>query len=380
MDSEPRHEQRERPADIQLQNESWALWLGLIFTVVGIGVGLVAFAGYRPGLAGDRSVALHASAVAALAATVGSIIGYNRVLVKTQTWLLDYPLLRQVTNSSSLVILHASISAMAALTTFRVFQNAFIGLTVERYAGGVMVGVCAGIAGYVSVQSAARVTARSLSTLLAVFMAGGVFISMLAAENPLWWKSMFSELGTGSSGQTSFWSFNFTLVVSGLVLSTLTAFIVRDLKLIAAIYDENAWALGREPARFMRPRPGVVRACLLGIGACSVGIGLIPVSVALPVHSTLSRIAGCFILVLLLGAVFWLPGFPWIFHVFTFVCVLGLAGAGYLWQPLNYYNLTAFELAVVGIVFGWLAVFIRTTAAVLAVKQAEPDRVPTHSV
>lgn len=46
-------------------------------------------------------------------------------------------------------------------------------------------------------------------------------------------------------------------------------------------------------------------------------------------------------------------------------------GAALLWQPLAYYNLTAFELAVVGIVFGWLVVFIRTTAAALAVKEQE---------
>jgi hypothetical protein len=87
------------------------------------------------------------------------------------------------------------------------------------------------------------------------------------------------------------------------------------------------------------------------------------------VHSLIVRIAAGFIVVLLLGAAFWLPGFPWVFHLLSFACFLGLVGAALLWQPLAYYNLTAFELAVVGIVFGWLVVFIRTAAAALAVKE-----------
>ena len=81
------------------------------------------------------------------------------------------------------------------------------------------------------------------------------------------------------------------------------------------------------------------------------------------------RIAAGFIVVLMLGAAFWLPGFPWVFHLLSFACFLGLVGAALLWQPLAYYNLTAFELAVVGIVFGWLVVFIRTTTAALADKE-----------
>ena len=232
-----------------------------------------------------------------------------------------------------------------------------------------MVGVCAGIAAYIALTSAARLTAQSLSTLLAVFLATGVFISMLAADNPLWWTGMFSTLGTWQSGLTSFWSFNVTLVVSGLVMSTLTAFIVRDLSLMARLHDDYARAMGRPPARFMRPRPAVVRVCLLGLGICTMGIGLVPIDVAEPVHSWLARLAVGFIAVLLLGAAFWLPGFPVAFHLFTLACLLGIIGAGLLWRPFRYYDLTAFELAIVGTTIGWLAVFVRTTSAALAVDE-----------
>ncbi|WP_411731200.1 hypothetical protein [Paeniglutamicibacter sp.] len=371
MVDEPASRPRQDLADLQLRGESWALWLGLGATVLGTLTGLIGFATYRPDLAGYRSVAIYASIIAAVAATAGSILGYLLILTRTQKWLLEFPRYRQIINAAALVILHAAISAMASLVTFRIIQDAFLGLTVDRYAGSLMVGVCSGIAGYVALVSAARVTAQSLSTLLAIFMATGVFISMLAAENPYWWHSMFSALGTRASGLTSFWTFNVTLVVSGLVLSTLTAFIVRDVALLAGIIDDYAAAVGKPRPRFIRPRPAVVRTCLLGLGACVIGIGLIPFNVSAPVHSAMVRIAAVFIVVLLLGAALWLPGFPWIFHLLSFACFVGLVGAALLWQPLAYYNLTAFELAVVGIVFGWLVVFIRTTAAALAVKDKE---------
>ena len=374
MEIQPENQRPPEPAETRLRVESWALWLGLAWTVAGTLVGFIGFARYRPNLAGAGSVALYAAVVAGFAATSGSLTGYLRILLLTQPWLRGFPLYRQITNAVALVIIHAAISVMAALVTFRIFQNSFLGLTVDRYAGGLMVGVCAGIAAYIALTSAARLTAQSLSTLLAVFLATGVFISMLAADNPLWWTGMFSTLGTWQSGLTSFWSFNVTLVVSGLVLSTLTAFIVRDLSLMARLHDDYAKAMGRPPARFMRPRPAVVRVCLLGLGICTMGIGLVPIDVAEPVHSWLARLAVGFIAVLLLGAAFWLPGFPVAFHLFTLACLLGIIGAGLLWRPLRYYDLTAFELAIVGTTIGWLAVFVRTTSAALAVDEKALER------
>ncbi len=369
VDSESGPRTQAPSAEIQFRVESWALWLGLGCTVAGIVVGLIGFGSYRPDLAGYRSVGVYAAIMAALAATAGSVLGYQRFLMTTEGWLREFPRYRQVVNAAALVLIHAAICAMAAIVVFRIFQDAFLGLTVDKFAGSLMVGIYAGIAGYAALISAARLNAKSLSALLAVFLVTGVFISMLAAENPYWWQSMFSALGTRASGATSFWTFNLTLVISGLVLSTLAAFIVRNVRLMAGIHDDYADAQGKPRPRFFRPRPAVVRTCLLGLGFCVIGIGLVPVSFSAPVHAAIVRIAAGFIVVLLLGAAFWLPGFPVVFHLLSFACFLGLVGAALLWQPLAYYNLTAFELAVVGIVFGWLVVFIRTTAAALAVKE-----------
>ena len=56
-----------------------------------------------------------------------------------------------------------------------------------------------------------------------------------------------------------------------------------------------------------------------------------------------------------------------------------LAGA-VLFEPVGYWNLTAFELLAFSIIFGWISVFIRFIDAVAArgsdTSEAEPSREP----
>ncbi|MBG6084059.1 hypothetical protein [Zhihengliuella flava] len=346
------------------QVESRALWAGGIAAVVGLAVGLVGFDGFRPPLWGERSVALFAAATSGLAAGAGFVAGYLQTIRGTHAWLAARPLLRQIVDGAALVVVHAAIAVMTSLVAFRVFQDAFYGLTVDSYGGGGMLALVAGIAAYAAYDSGARINAASLSLLLAVFMAAGMLVSMLAAENRLWWHIMFSELGTGAAGMTSFWTFNTTLTTSGIVLTTLSAFVTRDLSRWAHTRDAHDAASGRTSRRWLRPRAGVVRWCLIGVGLCMVGIGLVTLHASEPVHTFFVQLLAVILLVLLLGIPFWAPGYPRPFYVFTYVSTAMLAGAAFLWYPLQYYNLTALELAAAGIVFSWLVVFIRNTTAV----------------
>ncbi|WP_102158089.1 hypothetical protein [Zhihengliuella halotolerans] len=344
--------------------ESRALIAGGLAALFALVVGLVGFEGYRPSLAGDRSVAVFAAVTSGIAAGAGFVAGYLQTIRGTHSWLSARPLARQIVDGAALVVVHASIAVMSSLVVFRIFQDAFFGLTVDSYAGGVMLAIAAGIAAYASYDSGARINASTIALLLAGFMASGMLVSMLAAENPLWWHIMFSELGTGTAGQTSFWTFNTTITTSGVILTTLSAFVTRDLKLWADALDRRDEAVGRARRRFLRPRAAVVRWSLIGIGFCMMGIGLVTLHASEPVHTFFVRLLTAILLVLLLGIPLWAPGYPRAFYVFTYGAVVLLAGAAYLWFPLRYYNLTALELAAAGIVFSWLVVFIRNTTAV----------------
>ncbi|WP_309080494.1 hypothetical protein [Zhihengliuella sp.] len=359
--------------------ESRAILSGGIAALVALVVGLVGFDGYRPSLAGERSVADLAAVTTGVAAGGGFIAGYLQTIRGTHSWLSARPLLRQIVDGAALVVVHASIAVMSSLVVFRMFQDAFFGLTVDAYAGGGMLAIAAGIAAYAAYDSGARIDAAALSLLLAGFMASGMLVSMLAAENPLWWHIMFSELGTGQAGATSFWTFNTTMTTSGVILTTLSSFVTRDLTRWAALRDADDAAAGRPRRRFLRPRAGVVRWGLIGVGLCMVGIGTVTLHVSEPVHTFFVRLLALILLALLLGIPLWAPGYPRAFYAFTYIAGALLAGAASLWFPLHYYNLTALELAAAGIVFSWLVVFIRTTTAVTGTAAA-PGRGGTRPV
>lgn len=351
----------QRPAVRRVTNpvvqESLAIWVAIASTVAGAAVGLLLFEDRRP-LSGDGSVGLIAAITAGACAGAACLAGLVRSTRTTHQWMTHRRWGWFVADAVGLLVVHAAIAVMACLALFRLFQEAFTGLTVDRVAATVMMTVISAVAGYLGFNSGARISTRSLSSLLAVFMASGMIVSMLLAENPFWWHAFFSELGTGQAGILSFWTFNTTLTVSGLVLTTLASFITQDL---------YAWARARESTGGRRARITVLRWGLVVIGLCMMGAGTVPINLSDPVHSTFIRVLGAVFILMLATIQWWLPGFPAAVYVASYLMVALGVVATLLWFPLRYYNLTGFELAMAGIVYAWLVVFIRNLDAVLTV-------------
>ncbi len=337
--------------------ESLAIWVAIASGVAGAAVGLLLFQDRRP-LSGDGSVGMIAAITAGACAGVACLVGLARSTRTTHQWMTQRRWGWFVADAVGLLVAHAAIAVMACLALFRLFQEAFTGLTVDRVAATVMMTIISAVAGYLGFNSSARISTRSLSSLLAVFMASGMIVSMLLAENPFWWHAFFSELGTGQAGILSFWTFNTTLTVSGLVLTTLSSFITQDL---------YAWARARASAGGRPARINVLRWGLVVIGLCMVGAGVVPINLSDPVHSTFIRILGVVFILMLATIQLWLPGFPAAVYVASYLMVALGVTATLLWFPLRYYNLTGFELAMAGIVYAWLVVFIRNLDAVLTV-------------
>ena len=372
---------------MQVLIESRAIWNALGGGLVGALFGYIAFYGERPALAGDFSIQVFGSIIGGIAAGVSFLLGYSLNARMANIWLGQRPKARQLVDTLALLVVHSSIAVMASIGLFRVFQEAFIGLTVDHFAGAVLLAVVGGVASYFSFNSGARITAFSLSTLLAIFMASGVLVSMLFAENPFWWHVMFSELGTGQAGLTSFWTFNTTLVVSGVIITTLTAFLTRDLEIwrehqrkqvaerLAERAETHRRSSGRIPlatrirnafSGYIRtPRIILLRVGMIGMGLSLAGVGLVPMSLHHDGHVAVTAAFGVFFLLLLLSTPYVLPGFPQIFLLFSYLAAAALVGAFLLWNPVDYWNLTSMELIGVAILFAWLVVFIRNIAAVV---------------
>lgn len=368
--------------------ESRATWSGIVAAILAGGFGFIVFTGYRPPLAGENSVALYAAGLSAVSAAVAFLAGYAFAVRQALRWLAERPLPRQLLDAIALVMMHASIAIMGSLAVFRLFQSAFVGLTVDSIAGSAMVAGASAAAAYLSYSSGAKLSTSSLSVTLAAYVAAGILVSMLYAENPFWWHTMFSELGTGQAGQTSFWTFNTTLVTSGVILMLLADFITREL----SAWSNGRWKLKREAAsiaapspmrfarqletRFVRPRISIIRGCLIGIGVCLAGIGIAPVHTMTDIHTAFVWVAAFLMVFMMLGSPLWIPYFPASFYIMSFGSIVVMVGASYLWFGMNYYNLTALELVAAGVLFGWLVVLIRNIDAIMS----EPDSTPSMNL
>ncbi|HIW99158.1 MAG TPA: hypothetical protein H9871_03345 [Candidatus Nesterenkonia stercoripullorum] len=383
----PSQVKEESLARLQVMIESRAIWSAIGGGAIGVIFGAIVFVGKSPPLAGDGSIQFYASIVGGITAGIAFLLGFSLNARMANIWLGQRPRLRQLLDTVALLVVHSSIAVMGSLGIFRVFQEAFLGLEVDHIAGSVLLGIMGGVSAYFSFNSGARINAFTLSTLLALFMASGVLVSMIFAENPLWWSVMFSELGTGQAGLTSFWTFNTTLVVSGVIITTLTAFITNDLKTWAAKVAESQDRQieqrrehllnerGRVPRRVLvrqafsrhvhMPRVGIVRVAMIGMGVSLAGVGLVPITFHNQIHSTATMSFGVFFMILLVGMPYWVPGFPRSFYVLSYLYAGGLVGATALWKPIGYYNLTSLELIAGAILFAWLVVFIRNIAALL---------------
>lgn len=347
----------------ELDIERRALWAGLFCSLFGLVVGFIVFAGERPALFGRLSAGAVSAVCGGVSAGCSSAYAFRTMLRAREPWLKRIPKWRQMVTALGLVLVHVASAVMILLVVFSLFQQAFFGLRLDVLAGSLAVSAATGLASYMSLVATARVTAESLSVILGVFMAAGVLISMLLAEDQGWWQSMFSALGTRQAGLGSFWTFNLTLVISGLVLAAFTEFLTRDLVRLAQTYRCRPSLERYRIAQLVRPRPRIVRWCLLAVSAGIIGIAVVPLSVSLQVHSAFVQLASIAMIILLLGTVVLLPGYPAVFHMMSYAAVGALWGAFLLWQEWSYYNLTGFELSAVAIMFAWISVFIRTTSA-----------------
>ena len=133
---------------------------------------------------------------------------------------------RKIIDIAALALAHACIFLLGWLALFSIFQRAFVGAVLYPLAAAILVGVTGAISAYIAYLSAVTMNAYRLAALLAVFLVTGVLTSMLTAEDPQWWQENLSALGMSSD--VSGVAFNVTLIVAGVVVTTLAGYSTQD--------------------------------------------------------------------------------------------------------------------------------------------------------
>lgn len=294
----------------------------------------------------DGAFGLLAAAGAAVVAAGAAGTGYWRSRNREgQQWRRALPSWKFTVNTVSVVIVHTALAFLAVLAGFRLLALGFIGLPVITFWAIVLMTLSLGLSAYVVYLSVSRMTTQRMSTLLMSFVVIGTLTAMLTTPDPQWWKVHFSQLG--SFQDLSSYVFNGTLIAGGLLVTTFAVYIANDLRVLV---DEGV---------LRNPRaPRIVSTLFVVMGVMLALVGVFPVNVNLLLHNLSASGMAVMFLVLLIGGPRFLRGMPrtyflsaWAFLAATIASVILFA--------VTYFTLTAFEIVVFALIFGWIAVFIR---------------------
>lgn len=256
---------------------------------------------------------------------------------------------RETIDISALALAHACIFLLGWLALFSLFQRAFVGAVLYPLAAAILVGTAGAVSSYIAYLSALTMNAYRLAALLAVFLVAGVLTSMLTAENPYWWQENLSALGMSSDVSGA--AFNVTLIVAGVVVTTLAGYSTTTLK-AAAVTPSS------------RHRVRLLEGGIILIGVFLAGVGWFPVDEHFGIHTMFASGMVLVFGVLVVRIRALIPSISATFTSLGFVFLAVIAFAVVMYFPFGYYNLTAVELIAASLVFAWLIVLIRNLAAV----------------
>lgn len=340
------------PGPTTARIESLALYAALGSGVVGAVFGLVLTAASPPlGLSGPFSFGWFAAAGAAVVAAVTSGVGYRRVRqAPEQQWrrALSSPVF--TINTIAVGLVHVSLTALVTLVAFLILGMAFIGLTVDVFWGTVLMALTLGLSAYVVFLSVSRLTTQRMSTLLMAFVVIGTLTAMVTTPDPVWWETHFSHLGT-------FWDlssaiFNGTLIVGGLLVTTFAVYLSNDMT-----------ALARDGRLARASSPRTVSTMFVVMGAMLAGVGLVPVNINLLIHNLCATGMALMFLGLLVSGPRVLRGMPRAYFVGSWVFLAATLLSAVLFAT-GFFGLTALEIVLFALIFGWISVFIRFLAVV----------------
>lgn len=334
-------------AESQVAVESEAILTGFIAGACMAIVTAAIFAQTNPPLWGGWSVGAIAAAATAVAGLLVGITGYIRSFqLEGRQWRRQAARWKLIVDILTVGLVHAVLGAVVVATVFVLLQRSFEGLLVDGFAATGAVGITVGLASYWIYLSVVATTTRKLTTLLMMFVASATLMSMATAQDPAWWEYHFSQLGTFGDFSSSL--FNIALIIAGFFVTTFSVYLHRDL---ATLVARGRLSYERAPA--------LISGAFLVMGLLLAGVGVFPLTLSMLLHNICAAGMSLVFAVMLVSSPFVLRGMPRRFFVFCVASFALLIFAFLLFEPVGYYNLTAFELAAFAIIFGWISVLIR---------------------
>jgi hypothetical membrane protein len=341
--------------------ESSALLAGAGAFALGTLVGLVVFWDRDVPVSGRGSIGDLAAIGGALVAIAAFLLGC--ALRRTQIRRdvaggTGLPRLRWF-DVAALTLAHSAIALLGWIGLASVLSESFVGATVYSTSAALLAGVALAVTAYLAFLSAVNLTPMMLSLVLALFLAIGALASMLSATDPSWWQKNLSTLGI--SDDISAMAFNLTLVVAGIMVTTIAHYATAYLP-----HSNPPEARGRNLVGIGLVLLGVLLAC----------VGIFPVDEFLAAHNTAATGMVIVYVAMVVSLRRLLPSMPRVFILLGYTYVGFIVVLAFFFVT-GYYNLTAVELVAAVLIFSWVIVFLRNTGAVETYRDSAsptPDR------
>lgn len=253
---------------------------------------------------------------------------------------------------------HAAIALLAWTGIAAVLQRSFQDATLYPSPATVLAGAAVALTAWAAYLSGTGLSPRQLSVVLAIFLVAGMLTAMLSAEDPYWWQMNLSALGI--SHDISALAFNLTLIVSGVLVTTIAR--VGTASLPAETSSQRRRRLA---VRILFVLLGVLLAC----------VGVFPVDRFFLLHNTVATGMAVAFGALVIGLPWLAPALPKAFITLGFVYVGGIVVLAVLFF-LGEYNLTAVELVASVLIFSWIILFLRNVEVLSARTGDDPDHPP----
>ncbi len=286
--------------------------------------------------------AIGATVVAAVASGVGFWLART---MPGQEWRQKLPSWKFTVNTISVVIVHAGLAFVVTYALYRVLALGFIGIPIVPFWSVVLMALTLGLTTWIVYLSVSRMTTQRMASLLMLFVVVGTLTAMVTTPDPEWWQVHFSQLGT--FGDLSSWVFNGTLIAGGLLVTTFGVYIANDMEALAAR------GVLTSPSG-----PRIVPVLFVVMGIMLACVGIFPVDVNLLLHNLSASGMAVMFLALLIGGPKYFAGMPRSYFVASWAFLAALVLSVVLFV-VQYFSLTAFEIIVFALIFGWITVFIR---------------------
>lgn len=166
------------------------------------------------------------SGIGSACAVFSFLIGYlsqSRSMNLKHGWLV---MVRRLIESLALSAVYAATTFLTSFALLSVV-NAVMGPKIFVGYMSAICGAASGVVGYMTFVQARMMNAKTLASLLPLFVISGVCVAGLTADDPYWYHNNFSQLGDRTTFAATM--FNSTLMLGGLCIIITSYFAISEL-------------------------------------------------------------------------------------------------------------------------------------------------------